>query len=249
MLSLRIRRKLPLVLCCLIVIFLIMKRGKQQRHFEMFIPDQEPKAVWDVLADFSNMPHLNTRIQRWQLVEESGNFDRWTYRVVTYETMVGGFLLGLNENHGEVVVEPVSPPDHYHLQEVYTTYSLHGWLVDNVACGASSDADQAVVGLTTLPNKKKLLELWVRELALTGSHMERNSVECDSGSVVVYSTCDVSSYICREAVPGVSAGGCQDLYLEKDSKSVYCQSNMAVVKIAKDGSQVDGITCCPVVGW
>ncbi|XP_071532982.1 uncharacterized protein [Panulirus ornatus] len=129
MLSLRIRRKLPLVLCCLIVIFLIMKRGKQQRHFEMFIPDQEPKAVWDVLADFSNMPHLNTRIQRWQLVEESGNFDRWTYRVVTYETMVGGFLLGLNENHGEVVVEPVSPPDHYHLQEVYTTYSLHGWLV------------------------------------------------------------------------------------------------------------------------
>ncbi|XP_063586948.1 uncharacterized protein LOC134764298 [Penaeus indicus] len=67
--------------------------------------------------------------QRWELLDESGNYERWSYRVVTYETMVGSALFGLNENHGEVLVEPVKAPDHYYLQEVYTTYSLHGYLV------------------------------------------------------------------------------------------------------------------------
>lgn len=62
-------------------------------------------------------------------MDESGDFDRWTYRVVTYETMLGGAVVGVNENHGEVLVEPVAPPDHYYLQEVYTTRSLHGWLL------------------------------------------------------------------------------------------------------------------------
>ncbi|KAG7173657.1 uncharacterized protein LOC121860179 [Homarus americanus] len=125
----RTRRKLPLILCCLIVIFLFVKKGKQLQQYEHFIPNQEPKAVWDVLADFSNMPHLNTRIQKWELLDESGNYDSWRYRVITYEDMIGGFIFGLNENHGEVLVEPVSPPDHYYHQEVYTTKSLYGLII------------------------------------------------------------------------------------------------------------------------
>ncbi|XP_047474846.1 uncharacterized protein LOC125029103 [Penaeus chinensis] len=129
MVGIRIRRKLPLILGCVVLIFLALKRGKQLRTYELFIPNQEPKAVWDFVADFSNMPKLNTKIQRWELLDETGNYERWSYRVVTYETMVGGALFGLNENHGEVLVEPVKAPDHYYLQEVYTTYSLHGYLV------------------------------------------------------------------------------------------------------------------------
>ncbi|KAK8751384.1 hypothetical protein OTU49_014536, partial [Cherax quadricarinatus] len=83
----------------------------------------------EVVADFSNMPHLNTRIERWELLEEGGNYDRWHYGVITYESMVGGWLLGLNENHGQVMVEPLAPPNHYYHQEVYTTHSLHGLLI------------------------------------------------------------------------------------------------------------------------
>ncbi|KAK8751385.1 hypothetical protein OTU49_014536, partial [Cherax quadricarinatus] len=85
----------------------------------------------EVVADFSNMPHLNTRIERWELLEEGGNYDRWHYGVITYESMVGGWLLGLNENHGQVMVEPLAPPNHYYHQEVYTTHSLHGLLIDS----------------------------------------------------------------------------------------------------------------------
>lgn len=106
-----------------------MKKGDQTRHYELFIPNQEPKAVWDVVADFSNMVKMNTRIVRWEFLDESGNFDQWTYRVISYETMVGAWFFGLNENHGEVLVEPIHIPDHYYMQEVYTTYSFHGWLV------------------------------------------------------------------------------------------------------------------------
>ncbi|KAK8751387.1 hypothetical protein OTU49_014536, partial [Cherax quadricarinatus] len=84
----------------------------------------------EVVADFSNMPHLNTRIERWELLEEGGNYDRWHYGVITYESMVGGWLLGLNENHGQVMVEPLAPPNHYYHQEVYTTHSLHGLLIE-----------------------------------------------------------------------------------------------------------------------
>ncbi|XP_069937866.1 uncharacterized protein [Cherax quadricarinatus] len=125
----RIRRKLPLLLGCLLVIFLFVKKGKQLQEYELFIPGEDPRGVWEVVADFSNMPHLNTRIERWELLEEGGNYDRWHYGVITYESMVGGWLLGLNENHGQVMVEPLAPPNHYYHQEVYTTHSLHGLLI------------------------------------------------------------------------------------------------------------------------
>ncbi|XP_069937855.1 uncharacterized protein [Cherax quadricarinatus] len=131
----RIRRKLPLLLGCLLVIFLFVKKGKQLQEYELFIPGEDPRGVWEVVADFSNMPHLNTRIERWELLEEGGNYDRWHYGVITYESMVGGWLLGLNENHGQVMVEPLAPPNHYYHQEVYTTHSLHGLLIDEPLCG------------------------------------------------------------------------------------------------------------------
>nr|XP_045606792.1 uncharacterized protein LOC123763614 [Procambarus clarkii] len=120
------RSKVSIVLGCFLVLFLLLKKGTQLLHFEHFIPSQEPKDVWDVVADFSNMPQLNTRIVRWELVDESGNYDSWRYGVITYETMLGGSVLGLNENHGEVLVEPLAAPDHYYQQEVYTTNSLYG---------------------------------------------------------------------------------------------------------------------------
>ncbi|XP_068206587.1 uncharacterized protein [Palaemon carinicauda] len=125
----RTRRKLPLALGGLVCLFLILKRGNQTRNYELFIPHQDPKAVWDVVADFSNMPKLNTRIDHWELLDESGNFDRWTYKVITYESMIGQWLFGYNENHGEVIVEPIKAPDHYYMQEVYTTHSFHGFLI------------------------------------------------------------------------------------------------------------------------
>ncbi|XP_050719058.1 uncharacterized protein LOC126999933 [Eriocheir sinensis] len=122
-------RKLHVVIMCLLVTFLYLKRGKQVRNYTLFIPRQEPKVVWDVLADFSNVAQMNTRIDHWELLDESGSLDRWSYRLVTYEGMVAQWLLGLNENRGEVLVEPVSPPDHYYIQEVYLTRSLHGLLL------------------------------------------------------------------------------------------------------------------------
>ncbi|XP_042894353.1 uncharacterized protein LOC122268139 [Penaeus japonicus] len=69
MVGLRIRRKFPLLLGCLALLFLTLKRGKQLRTYELFIPNQEPKAVWDFVADFSNMPKLNTKIRLRQMTE------------------------------------------------------------------------------------------------------------------------------------------------------------------------------------
>ncbi|MPC99128.1 hypothetical protein E2C01_094524 [Portunus trituberculatus] len=43
--------------------------------------------------------------------------------------MVGQWLFGLNENRGEMLAEPVSPPDHYYIQESYLTTSLRGLLL------------------------------------------------------------------------------------------------------------------------
>ncbi|KAK7067201.1 hypothetical protein SK128_003610 [Halocaridina rubra] len=127
MAGLRSRRKLSIIVG-LVLLYLLLKRGYQTREYELFIPKQEPKTVWNVVADFSNLAKLNTRIDRWELLDESGNFDRWTYRVISYETMIADWLFGLNENHGDILVEPIAAPDHYYMQEVYTTYSFHGWL-------------------------------------------------------------------------------------------------------------------------
>lgn len=171
-----------------------------------------------------------------------------------------------------------------------------------VPCDSPGSLQQAVVGLRTVPNKVLLQELVVKDLDLTGSQVVLQlGAECGSSSVVMYSTCDVSSYTCksgqcdscsynhvpqceplghkyqthpatgvtgtceslaecktwyvcaagREATAGVSSSGCQQLELDKSSKTVYCPTNMAVVKINKDGAnaKVDGIKCCPVAGW
>ncbi|KAK3854946.1 hypothetical protein Pcinc_038619, partial [Petrolisthes cinctipes] len=120
------RHKLLVSVGCLLLLFLCVKKGKQVCHYELFIPNQEPKVVWDVLADFSNIARMNTRITQWQLVDETGDMDRWSYRLITYEGMVGEWLFGPNVNKGEVVVEPVAPPDHYYRQEVYVTSSFRG---------------------------------------------------------------------------------------------------------------------------
>lgn len=58
----RARGKLPIIILCLLVTFLYLKRGKQVRNYEVFLPNQEPRVVWDVLADFSNVAQMNTRV-------------------------------------------------------------------------------------------------------------------------------------------------------------------------------------------
>lgn len=56
------RPKLPAVVIFLLLLFLCLKKGKQVRHYELFIPKHEPKVVWDVLADFNNIAQMNTRM-------------------------------------------------------------------------------------------------------------------------------------------------------------------------------------------
>ncbi|KAG0725423.1 hypothetical protein GWK47_004683 [Chionoecetes opilio] len=91
----------------------------------IIVPLEQEDEMWLVC----DVPALPKDRDHWELLDESGSLDRWTYRLVTYEGMVGQWLLGLNENRGEVVVQPVSPPDHYFIQESYLTSSLHGLLL------------------------------------------------------------------------------------------------------------------------
>ncbi|XP_045133152.1 uncharacterized protein LOC123517204 isoform X2 [Portunus trituberculatus] len=74
---------------------------------------------------------LEYRLPRdhWELLDLIESPDHWSYRLVTYEGMVGQWLFGLNENRGEMLAEPVSPPDHYYIQESYLTTSLRGLLL------------------------------------------------------------------------------------------------------------------------
>ncbi|XP_045133151.1 uncharacterized protein LOC123517204 isoform X1 [Portunus trituberculatus] len=129
MAGLRAHKRLPMIAAFLLVAFLYLKKGKQLRNYELFLPHQEPKEVWNVLADFSNIAQMNTRIDHWELLDLIESPDHWSYRLVTYEGMVGQWLFGLNENRGEMLAEPVSPPDHYYIQESYLTTSLRGLLL------------------------------------------------------------------------------------------------------------------------
>lgn len=43
--------------------------------------------------------------------------------------MIGETLFGLNENHGEIVVEEIDTLGHYQIRENYKTLSFRKWLI------------------------------------------------------------------------------------------------------------------------
>ncbi|CAL4161376.1 unnamed protein product, partial [Meganyctiphanes norvegica] len=125
------RRLVVYIVGCLLGLLLLLKKGSQQRHYRLFIPNHDPQQVWELLADYSNMPQLNMRIENWELVDETGNFDNWSYKVITYERMMGDVVFGLNVNHIEVTVKPIKAPDHYFMQENCLTYTFRGLIIVN----------------------------------------------------------------------------------------------------------------------
>ncbi|XP_076048069.1 uncharacterized protein LOC143029260 [Oratosquilla oratoria] len=127
----RFRISFPHILGLFLLVFVLFRKGQQLRDYKLFIPNQDPNAVWDVVADFSNIAKMNKRIRNWELLEEEGTWEKWSYKVISYEGMLGESILGLNVNHGLITVEPINPPDHYYIQCVFDTKSFRGLVTVN----------------------------------------------------------------------------------------------------------------------
>ncbi|KAL7635436.1 UNVERIFIED_CONTAM: hypothetical protein RMT77_014505 [Armadillidium vulgare] len=133
-----VQNKLLQITIFLIIVYFCFKKGSQRKSYKIFIPNVDPKVVWEFLADYSNVAKLNIRIVKWQLVNEDkivkrkSHFPVWIYNVVSYETMIGQFLFGLNENHATIEVEEVDlATSHFRITNMFKTYSFRNLIKIN----------------------------------------------------------------------------------------------------------------------
>ncbi|XP_048512650.1 uncharacterized protein LOC105683535 [Athalia rosae] len=61
--------------------FYVLFFYKKTHHvsFDAIIENSEAEAVWEFVADFSNMKKLNPTIEEFHIVAESGNYEHWKY--------------------------------------------------------------------------------------------------------------------------------------------------------------------------
>lgn len=68
-----------IVFCIYYVVF--VHKTWSEAKIEGTIKHTHPIKVWEFIADYSNMKLLNTLIEDFNIISESGNYDNWHYTV------------------------------------------------------------------------------------------------------------------------------------------------------------------------
>ncbi|KAK9882688.1 hypothetical protein WA026_022740 [Henosepilachna vigintioctopunctata] len=69
------------VIAVSILLYLLLRVKNYSYNANVFLPNAHPNEVWEFVADFSNMKHLNPTIEDFKITDEIGNYKHWKYTV------------------------------------------------------------------------------------------------------------------------------------------------------------------------
>jgi len=104
------KRYISSVLVAIVVYVALLKVNSHNARFSTIIQKAVPLAVWEYVADFSNVKKLNPSVIDFDIIDEDGNYGHWTYRTVYTEKMTYIPLL-TNVGYADFTIKPIG--DYY----------------------------------------------------------------------------------------------------------------------------------------
>ncbi|XP_046385686.1 uncharacterized protein LOC124155699 [Ischnura elegans] len=99
------KKKIALVCLAGIILFLLARRTRNVVTFQFVVNQSDPMVVWEHVADFSNMKHLNPTITGFDIIMEKGNYDHWEY-IAEYAEHLSQYPSIKNLSKGHFIVKP-----------------------------------------------------------------------------------------------------------------------------------------------
>ncbi|XP_071452309.1 uncharacterized protein [Hetaerina americana] len=99
------KKKIALVCIAGVILFLLARTRRNVIEFEFLVNQSDPMIVWEYVADFSNMKHLNPTILDFDIKSEKGNYDHWEY-TAEYAEYLSQYPFIKNLSKGHFIVKP-----------------------------------------------------------------------------------------------------------------------------------------------